>query len=177
MTPEAGGRTVGEWTAAATVIYSLILAAGAGYVFYASIRPVTIPTGYFAEFADYPWLLAFLVLLAVWVLGPLVLLVLGLVKLLQHERRRWWFAAGWLSALAGATAIGRVIVHDFVLLLTAFPRDVDGTPLGPSRFAPGAPYWQALIAASGELAVCAIMITLIVALPRKAVSRDPRPTV
>ena len=72
MTPASGGRAVGEWTAAAAVIYSLTLAAGAGYVFYASIRPVTIPTGYFAELADYPWLLAFLVLLAVWVAGPLV---------------------------------------------------------------------------------------------------------
>jgi len=57
-----------------------------------------------------------------------------------------------------------VILHDFLLLLTAFPRDTDGTPLGPSRFAPGAPYWQALIAASGQLAVGAIMIALIVAL-------------
>src|SRR5579862_2816127 len=147
MTPESGGRAVADWTAAAAVVYSLILAAGAGYVFYASIRPVTIPTGYFSELADYPWVLAFLVLLAVWVVGPLVLLVLGLVELLQHARRRWWFAAGWLRALAGGTVIGRVILHDFDLLLTAFPRDTDGTPLGPSRFAPGAPYWQALIAA------------------------------
>jgi hypothetical protein len=105
--------------------------------------------GYFADLADYPWVLAFLVLIAVWVVGPLILLVLGLIDLPRRVRLRWWFAVGWLSALTGSTAIGHVILHDFRLLLTAFPRDTDGTPLGPSRFAPGAPYWDALIAASG----------------------------
>jgi hypothetical protein len=173
MAPEPGGRAVGQWTTAVAIIYSLILAAGAGYVFYASIRPVTIATGYFAELADYPWVLAFLVLLAVWVVGPVALLVLGVIELLHPPRLGWWFAVGWLIALTGSTAIGRVILHDFDLLLTAFPRDTDGTPLGPSRFAPGAPYWQALIAASGELAVGAIMIALIVASSRKAVPGPP----
>ena len=73
--------------------------------------------------------------------------------------------------------IGRLILHDFDLLLTAFPRDLDGTPLGPSRFAPGAPYWQALIAACGELMVGALLIALMVALSRKTAFKNPRPTV
>lgn len=175
MMPEPGGRAVEQWTATVAVVYSVILAAGAGYVFYASIRPVTIATGYFAELADYPWVLAFLVLLAVWVVGPVALLVLGLIDLLHYARLRWWFAVGWPIALTGGTAIGRVILHDFGLLLTAFPRDTDGTPLGPSRFAPGAPYWQALIAACGQLAVGAIMIALIVACSRRAPSRVDLP--
>jgi len=164
MRPEPGARAVEQWTAVVAIIYSLTLAAGAGYVFYASIRPVTIATGYFAELADDPWVLAFLVLLAMWVVGPVILLVLVLIDLLHPARLRWWFAVGWLIVPTASAAIGRVILHDFLLLLTAFPRDTDGTPLGPSRFAPGAPYWQALIAASGQLAVGAIMIALIVAL-------------
>jgi hypothetical protein len=53
-------------------------------------------------------------------------------------------------------------MHDFRLLFTAYPRDLDESPLGPSRFDPGAQYWQALIAADGELAIGAILIALIV---------------
>jgi len=41
MRPEPGARAVEQWTAVVAIIYSLTLAAGAGYVFYASIRPVT----------------------------------------------------------------------------------------------------------------------------------------
>lgn len=169
------GSAAEEWTAAIAGGYSLLLAAGAGYVFYASIRPVSIPTGYLAELADYPWILSFLLLLAVWAVGPVILLILGVINLRRHAPLTWWFAVGWLGALAGSTAIGRVVLHDFMLLLTAFPRDTDGTPLGPSRFAPAAPYWQALIAAGGQLVVGALMIALIAALSRKAASRD-RPT-
>jgi hypothetical protein len=82
---EPSGSAAEEWTAAIAGLYSLLLAAGAGYVFYASIRPVSIPTGYFAELADYPWILAFLVvLLAVGAVGPVILLVLGLINLRRH---------------------------------------------------------------------------------------------
>jgi hypothetical protein len=135
-------------------------------VFYASIRPVSIPTEYFSVLADGPWEAAYLLLAAVLVVGPLVLLALG-IDLRLRARLTWWFVAGWLSALAGGTAIGLLTMHDFGLLFTAYPRDLDGSPLGPSRFDPGAPYWQALIATGGELAVGTIMITLVATLSRK----------
>jgi hypothetical protein len=62
-------------------------------------------------------------------------------------RRTWW-------------CLNRtVIVHDFDQLLTAYPRDTDGTPLGPSRFG-GTPYWQTLFATVGLLAAGAAIITL-----------------
>jgi hypothetical protein len=170
MTPKPGDRALKAWTIAVSVVYSLILAAGGGYVFYASIRPVSIPAGYFAALADFPWLAGNLLLVAVLVLGPVMLLVLG-IDLRLRARITRWFVVGWLSALAGGTAIGLLIMHDFGLLFTTYPRDLDGSPLGPSRFDPGAPYWQALIAAGGELAVGAIMIVLVAALPRKDASK------
>ena len=166
VTHERGGSAVRAWTIAVSAVYSLVLAAGGGYVFYASIRPVSIPTGYIAEFADFPWEAANLLLAAVLVVGPVMLLALGIDLRLQ-ARLTWWFVVGFLSALAGGTAIGLLIMHDFGLLVTAYPRDLDGSPLGPSRFDPGTPYWQALIAAGGELAAGAIMIALVAALPRK----------
>jgi hypothetical protein len=43
-------------------------------------------------------------------------------------------------------------MHDFRLLFTAYPRDLAGDPLGPSRFAPGTPYWLAFIAMGARLA-------------------------
>jgi hypothetical protein len=49
-------------------------------------------------------------------------------------------------------AVGLLIMHDFRLLFTAYPRDLAGDPLGPSRFAPGTPYWLALIAMGARLA-------------------------
>ena len=100
----------------------------------------------------------------VLVSGPLMLLALG-IDLRLYARLKWWFVVGWLSGLAGGTTIGLLVMHDFGLLFAAYPRDLDGSPLGPSRFDPGAPYWQALIAASGELAVGAIMIALTATLP------------
>lgn len=93
MTSKPGGGALKEWTIAVSVVYSLILAAGGGYVFYASIRPVSIPTGYFSEFADGPWEVASVVLLAVWVLGPVMLLALG-IDLYLYNRLTTWFAVG-----------------------------------------------------------------------------------
>jgi hypothetical protein len=179
MMPKPGGEAVKAWTIAVSVVYSLILAAGGGYVFYASIRPVSIPTGYFSEFLDGPWEVASVLLFAVWVVGPVMLLALG-IDLRLHNRSTWRFAVGWLSALAGGTAIGLLIRHDFGQLFTAYPRDLDGSPLGPSRFDPGSPYWQAFIAAGGEIAVGVIMIALVAALSRKdkseVASMAPRPS-
>ena len=84
----------------------LVLAAGAGYVFCASIWPVSIAEGYGAVFLNWPWLLAYLVLLATWAGGPVILLVLGLIQLIRHARHRWWSAACWLVLLVAGAAIG-----------------------------------------------------------------------
>jgi hypothetical protein len=170
VTPKPGGDPVREWTIAVAVAYSLVLATGGGYVFYASIRPVSIPVGFADPVFDFPWVAAYLLLAAVWVAGPVVLLVLGLTGRRRQARLSWRFVAGWLSALAGGTAVGLVILRDFRQLFTAYPRDLDGTPLGPSRFAPGAPYWQALIALGGQLAVGAVVIALTGVPPRKDAS-------
>jgi hypothetical protein len=161
---------VAEWTIAIAITYSLILAAGAGYVFYCSIRPISIAEGYFSTLADYPWILAFLLLEAAWVIGPVLLLVLGLVAMRRRARFSWRFVAGWLGGLAASMAVGAAALLDFRLLFTAYKPDLDGSPLGPSRFAPGAPYWPALLTVGGQLAVCAVLIALIAAL-----SREPRP--
>ncbi len=158
---------VGEWTIVVTIICSLVLAAGAGYVFCASIWPVSIATGYGAVFLDWPWVLAYLVLLVAWVGGPVILLVLGLIHLLRHARHRWWSAACWLIMLAAGAAVGFLIMHDYRLLFSAYPTDIAGEPLGSSRWAPGGPYWLALVAAGGELAVGAVLIALVSASPGK----------
>jgi hypothetical protein len=76
---ERGGSAIRAWTIAVSVVYSTVLAAGGGCVFYASIRPVSIPTGYIAEFADFPWEAANLLLAAVLVVGPVMLLALGTI--------------------------------------------------------------------------------------------------
>jgi hypothetical protein len=55
-------------------------------VFYASIRPVSIEEGYGSVLFDFPWILAYCVLAAAWVGGPVILLVLGLTHLLRHAR-------------------------------------------------------------------------------------------
>ena len=159
--PERGRRGAGEWAIAVTMICSLVLASGGAIVFYASLWPVSIGTGYFAVVGDFPWLLAYLLLAAAWVAGPVILLVLGLVHLLRHARHRWWSAAGWIAALAAGVAAGFLIMHGYRLLFSAYPRDSAGEPLGPSRWAPREPYWLALVAAGGELAVGAILIALV----------------
>jgi hypothetical protein len=58
-----------EWTIAVTIISSLVLAVGGGYVFYASIRPVSIAEGYGSVLFDFPWILAYWVLTAAWAGG------------------------------------------------------------------------------------------------------------
>jgi hypothetical protein len=161
LRPERGRRAAGEWAIAVTLICSLVLAAGGGYVFYASIRPVSIETGYGSVLFDWPWLLAFSILAATWVAGPVILLVLGLVQLLRQARHRWRSAAGWLVMLAADAALGFLILHGYRLLFSA------GEPLGPSRWAPAGPYWPALVAAGGELAVGAILIALASASARR----------
>ena len=98
------------------ILGSLVLAAGGGYVFYASIRPVSIEEGYGSVLFDFPWILAYLVLAAVWMGGPVILLVLGLIHLLRHARHRWWSAACWLIMLAAGVAIGFLIMHGYRLL-------------------------------------------------------------
>jgi hypothetical protein len=110
----------------------------------------------------------------VWALGPLFLLVLGLIDLRRRTSFRWWFTVGWLITVAASMAVGLVVLHDFGLLFSAYPLDLDGTPLTPSRFAPGGPYWPALLAAVGQLAVCAIMIALVAALSRSHAKRIDR---
>jgi hypothetical protein len=150
--------------------------AGGGYVFYASIRPVTIATGYGAVFLDVPWIAAYLFILAAWVLGPVLLLITGLIHLLAPARRNWRSAAAWVTAVAAALAIGYLISKDYTLLFTAAPLDMDGTPLTSSRWAPGTPYWQALFAAGGQLAISAVMIALIAAAGRRKPRREsPEP--
>ena len=67
--PKPRGSGVGTETITVSAVYSLIFATGGGYVFYASIRPVSIPMGYFAFFGDFPWTAAYLVLALVWLLG------------------------------------------------------------------------------------------------------------
>ena len=167
LPPERGRSAVGEWTIVVTIICSLVVAAGAGYVFYASIWPVSIAEGYGAVFLDWPWELAYLVLLAAWAGGPVILLVLGLIHLIRDARHRWWSAPCWVILLVAGAAVGLLIIHDYRLLFSAYPTDIAGEPLGPSRWAPGGPYWLALVAAAGELAVGAILIALVNASPGK----------
>jgi len=164
--PKPQDGRAGANAVAFVILYSLALAAGGGYVFYASIRPVSIPTGYGVPFTDFPWLLAFLVLAALWLVGPVALLIAGLIHLRQYARHQWWSALAWVGVLAAGAAIGYVIMRDCRLLFSSYPRDLDGSPLGPSRFAPGRPYWRALIAAGGQLAAGAVMIALITASAR-----------
>ena len=135
-------RATTEWTIAVAITYSLILAAGAGYVFCCSIWPVSIAEGYGAVLANYPWVFAFLVLAAAWVIGPLLSLVLGLVAMRQGARFTWRLAVGWLCALAGSTAAGFAVLRDFQLLFTAYHTDLDGSPLGSLPLRP----WRAVLA-------------------------------
>jgi hypothetical protein len=157
----------GACALAFVLLCSLPSVAGGAYVFYASIRPVTISTGYFADFADVPWIGAALLILVAWLLGPVPLLIAGLIHLLGPARRNWRAAVAWGIAVAAGSAIGYLISNDYALLFSAYPQDIDGSPLGPSRWAPSTPYWQALFAVGGQLAVGTVMIALITASARK----------
>jgi hypothetical protein len=143
-------------------------------VFYASIRPASIDMGYGEPFIDFPWSVAYVLLGLAWALGPVALLITGLPHLHKAAPANWRPAAAWVGAVAAGTAIGYVIVHGYGLLFSAYPKDLDGSALGPSRWAPGTPYWQALLAMAGQLAVGAAMIALIAASARKRASATPR---
>ena len=163
------------WTGAVALalvlMNSLTLAAGGGYVFYASIRPVSIPMGFGTPLINLPWVAAALLILGAWLLGPAALLITGVIHLLRTARRR--AAVAWAGTLAAGTAIGYVIWHGYRLLLTAYPKDFDGSALGPSRWAPGAPYWPALIATVGQCAAGVIMTALITAPARRQPRKEP----
>ena len=154
------------------LLYTLTLAAGGGYVFYASIRPVTLATGLGAGF-ELPWISAYLALLAAWLVGPAALLVIGLIHLLPAARRNWRLVMAWVGTLAAGTAIGYVIHHDYLLLFRSYPvcPDGSGDACGPSRWAPGAPYWQAVAATFAQLAVGFVMTALITAQTRRQFRR------
>ena len=162
LPPDRGRRvnSAGEWAIAVTLIHSSVLAVGGAYVFCASIWPVSIDTGYGSVLLDFPWILAYLVLAATWVAGPVILLVLGLVQLLRPPRHRWRWAGGWAAALVASAAAGFLVIHGYRLLFSAYPTDIAGEPLGPSHWAPASPYWPALVAAAGELATAAILTAL-----------------
>ena len=147
------------------VLVSLALAAGDGSVFYASIHHVSVQMGYFS-FLD-SWHLVYSALALAWLLGSAALLILGLVHLRQRARLRWWSALAWAGAVASGMVVGRVILDDYGLLFSSYPKDLDGSPLGPSRWVPATPYWHALIVAGGQLAIGAVMIVLINALSRR----------
>jgi hypothetical protein len=170
--PSAPQADIG-WTGAVALavvsLYSLTLVAGGGYVFYASIRPVSIAAGLGTPLTNFPWFAAALLILAAWAAGPVALLIAGLI----HFRRRWRLAVAWVGIVAASSAIGYVVFHGYRLLLTSYPRDFDGTALGPSRWAPGSPYWQALAATIGQLAVAVVMTALIAAAARREPSRVP----
>ena len=82
--PSAPQADIG-WTGAVALafvsLYSLTLAAGGGYIFYASIRPVSVPAGFGAPFTNFPWFAAALLILAAWVAGPVGLLIVRAIPL------------------------------------------------------------------------------------------------
>jgi hypothetical protein len=159
-----GGATE-VWTIAFALTHALTLSTGGLYLFCSSIWPVSLSTGYGAVFLDLPWVLFGLVLWVTWAAGPAILLVLGLVSLYRQRRLSWRPATAWLGLLAGGTATGYLIFGYYSLLFTSYTPDLDGTPLGDSRFAPATPFWPALLAVGGQLAVCAGLIALISAWP------------
>jgi hypothetical protein len=162
-TPQPDISWLGASAIALVILYSVTLAAGGGYVFYASIRPVTIDLGYGEPLIDFPWSAAYALLAIAWAVGSVVLLIVGLIYMYRAARDELRPAVAWVGALAASAAIGYLIVHGYGLLFSAYPKDLDGTALGPSRWAPGAPYWLALIATAGQLALGVVMTALIIA--------------
>jgi hypothetical protein len=163
-------------TAAFAGMYSVMLAACGGFVFYASIRPVSIPEGIF----DLPWVVALTVVAVMWLVLPVPLLVLGLVSLHQSRRLGWRPAAAWTIALAAAVAIGYANLLDFGHWFGLNAHDIGWAP--PPCFPSWPPPscessvirldWQPLIVACGQLAAGAVMIALIAALTRRAVTMN-----
>jgi hypothetical protein len=158
---------MGASTAAFAFIYSMMLAACGGFVFYTSIRPVSIPEGIF----DWPWVMAVTVVAVSWLILPVPLLVLGLVSLRQSRRLRWRPAAAWTIAVAGAVAIGYANLIEFGHWFGLNAHDIGYSPPCSPSCQPSSIglNWQPLILAGGQLAAGALIIVLIAALTREAV--------
>jgi hypothetical protein len=114
-------------------VQSLVLAAGGGYLFCASVRAVPGPGGYF----DFGWTAAIVVLAVVWLIAFAVLLVLGLAHMRRSARVGPWLLSAWVIVVAGSTAIGWWNIRYFGLWLSAYR---NGIPFGLSR-----PDWHPLI--------------------------------
>jgi hypothetical protein len=130
-------------------VQSLVLAAGGGYLFCASVRAVPGPGGYF----DFGWTAAIVVLAVVWLIAFAVLLVLGLAHMRRSARVGPWLLSAWVIVVAGSTAIGWWNIRYFGLWLSAYR---NGIPFGLSR-----PDWHPLISAAAQLAAGAAMVALI----------------
>jgi hypothetical protein len=155
-------KAFGVETGTVAAVYSLMLAACGGFVFYASVRPVPMPSG----FLDVPWFAVLLALAITWLAAPVALLALGLVHLRQGGRLRWRPAVTWACAVAAGFAIGWVNLHDYAHWL-AWARWIVTMQLAPYP-RPAGPQWRPLIAAGGQLAAGAAMIAVIAASARKA---------
>jgi len=83
------------------------------------------------------------------------------------------FIAAQVALIRDALAKRRAGL-DYRLLFSAYPADSAGEPLGPSRWAPGGPYWLALVAVAGELAVGAVLVALVNASPGKEITERAR---
>jgi len=158
-TPQPDIGWAGAFAIAIALLYTLTLAAGGGYVFYASIRPASVDAAFGAPFIDLPYAL----LGIAWAVGPVALLITGLPRLHQIAPDNWRPAAAWVGAVAAGTAIGYLIVHGYGLLVSA------------SRNAPGgSAYWQVLIATAGQLAIGVAMIALLIPPNRKGATAVTR---
>jgi hypothetical protein len=157
--PKPGGG-VGAETIVVAAIYSLMMAASGGLVFYVSVRRISTPVDMGSAVPASSFFLAalaaaaLLALNVMWLAVPAALLVLGLVHLRQSARLTWRPTVAWIGAVASSVAIGWLNIYFF--------NHWDGY---------GGPYWRALVAAIGQLAAGAAMIALIAASARR-----PAPT-
>jgi hypothetical protein len=153
---EPGGG-VGVETIAVAAIYSLMMAALGGFVFYVSVRSVATPLDTGSYVPARSFVLAALVaavllaLKVMWLAVPAALLVMGLMHLRQTACLTWRPTVAWIAAVAAGGAIGWLNIYFF--------DHWDGH---------GGPYWPALIAAIGQLAAGCAMIALIAASARRA---------
>jgi hypothetical protein len=114
-------------TGTVAAVYSLLLAACGGFVFYASVRPVPMPSGVL----DIPWFAVLLALAITWLAVPVALLALGLAYL-RPAGPQWRS----LVAAGGQLAAGAAMIA----LLAASARKAtptagtaDGTFVGSAR--------------------------------------------
>ena len=153
--PANTGRSgVATETVTFAAIQSLLLAAGGGYVFCASVGAVPAPGGYF----DFSWTAAIVALAVVWLIAFAVLLVLGLVHTRNRTRRGPWLMVAWVIAVAASTAIGWWNIRYFALWVSANNNGIWQTTSRPD--------WHPLIAAAAQSATGAAMIALIALTPR-----------